>query len=475
MVKVGNVYWQGEIRGAGEAQQQADSLQESQEEVAGSFLGAATAQETSTEATKTNTEATETNERLTSRLQVQTGLLSSALTFLTSNFGLASAAATVYSSAVGLAAGATTLLNGAITTTYGLLAGPAGLAAGTFLATAGVGLLASELLGLTDVTPVVQSETDTMSGAFADMAFLVGGPLTGYLGSAFLALTGDFQGAKNMFVNTSVEWAKAAARFAARVRLGFETMWNGIRSVWRTSIERLDYAWRAGVNTFIQVTNRGVENIHDGLVGGMESAVNDTLSVVNGFIDEYNRRVGSIPWIDEIEPLQEVSFANTAANNVGDISQLENEGLDSRLRRVFRQEGRRQREAMSRARDSLEQFAPDTIGPDRRTRTGLGRRAFLPGEDPRAVRRRNRRRRGLSPRRGGGASARTTRRRRRGLGAPPPGAGGDSGPTEQNISVEIGDQSLDLSNLSRGDLRTLARLIGDELGGDTTDKTGARA
>jgi len=87
-------------------------------------------------------------------------------------------------------------VSGAATTAWAAIAGPAGLAAGLFLAVVGVGLLGSELLGLTDVTPVVQSETDTMTSTFADLAFLVGGPLVGYMSAAFSALTGDWTAAK---------------------------------------------------------------------------------------------------------------------------------------------------------------------------------------------------------------------------------------------------------------------------------------
>ena len=218
MVKIGDVYWAAEVRGADDAQEAGSAISDTFDDVAGSFLGTAAAEEQATEATKQNTEATQENERWTERLNADSGILSSTLTFLTSSFGVASAAATVYSGAVTVATGATTLLNSAITYTYALLAGPAGLAAGLLLTVAAVGLLGSELLGLTDVTPIVEAETTSMSGAFADMAFLIGGPLVGFLGAAFLALTGDFQGAKNMFINTSVEWAKAAARFAARFR-----------------------------------------------------------------------------------------------------------------------------------------------------------------------------------------------------------------------------------------------------------------
>lgn len=55
------------------------------------------------------------------------------------------------------------------------------------------------------------------------------------------------------------------------------------------------------------------------------------------------------------------------------------------------------------------------------------------------------------------------------------GGGGSGGTTtvENNYSIEIGDQSLDLSDVDRGTLRMLADLIGDELGENTGNITGA--
>jgi len=450
-MKLGDVYYEAEVRGVGEAQEQGEGLQDSFDDVAGSFLGTAAAQEEATDATQENTEATQENERWTERLNADTGLLSSALTFLSSNFGIASAAATVYSGAVTVATGATTLLNTAITTTYALLAGPAGLAAGLFLTVVAVGLLGSELLGLTDVTPVVEAETTTMSGAFADMAYLIGGPLVGFLGAAFLALTGDFEGAKNMFINTSTEWAKAAARWAARVKLGFAAFGQSVKTGFRATVEAMDYSWRAGLNGLLEFINTWTERVRDGIVGGLNAAVQEAVGPLNSLIAKVNK----IPKVD-IEPVgDDFQFAATEGRQTGSLSTIQNESLDSRIARVRRQGRENLASVAEETRRQLEQFAPDTIGGDRRTRTGLGRRAALPGE--------------------GGAAQRGTRRRRRGMG-PGRARGGESsdGPQEQNINVEIGDQSLNIEDLSRGEQRRLAKLIGNELGSDTTTRTGSR-
>ena len=450
-MKVGNVYWEAEVRGVGEAQEQGDDLRNSFDDVTGSFLGTAAAQEEATDATQDHTEATQESERWTERLNADTGLLSSSLTFLSSKFGIASAAATVYSGAVTVATGATTLLNSAITATYALLAGPAGLAAGLFATIAAAGLLGSELLGLTDVTPVVATETTSMSGAFADMAYLIGGPLVGVLGAAFLALTGDFEGAKNMFINTSTEWAKAAARWAARVQLGFAAFGQTVITGFRATVETMDFAWRAGLNGLLTFINTWTENVRDAIVGGLNQAVQEAVGPLNSLIAKANQ----LPRVD-IQPIgADFQVGATEERQTGRFSTVRNESLDSRIARVRRQGRENVASVAAETRRQLEQFSPDTTGGDRRTRTGLGRRAALPGE--------------------GGAAQRGTRRRRRGMG---PGRAADGpsseGPQEQNITVEIGDQSLNIKDLSRGEQRRLAKLIGDELGGSTQNLTGSK-
>lgn len=52
------------------------------------------------------------------------------------------------------------------------------------------------------------------------------------------------------------------------------------------------------------------------------------------------------------------------------------------------------------------------------------------------------------------------------------GGGGGPSKVENSYQISVGDQSLDLSNLSRSDLRTLAALIGDQLGEDAGDLAG---
>jgi len=446
MVKVGDIYWTAETRGVGDAQEQAGGLQESFDGAAESAIGTAAAQETMGDATAESTEKVEKNERWTRKAKVASGLLSSALYFLTGNFSMATAASVAYSGAVGLATTATTYLTGAVGTLYAAVAGPAGIAAGLALATIGVGLLGSELLGLTDVTPVAQAEAGTITSTFADMAYMIGGPLVGFIGAALLALTGDFEGAKTMVVNTSAEWLKAMIRFGVKAVSGFEVMWSGIKYAFDSGIQAIDYTWRSGLNSLIGVTNSMTQGIADGVVGGMESAMNGAVDVINGLIDKANK----VPGVD----INGVGGVSIQSPDVPEIGEVANEDLSSRMSAAESRFESNLQDTQQRANAALEQYAPDTMGADRGT-SGLNQR-------------------GQNLTRDGGRQGRELSRASSGGASAPGDSGGGTEVQEQNVNVEINAEGEGFENMNRSEQKRLAKLIGNELGGQTGDLAGVR-
>jgi len=433
MVKLGEVYWLASVKGGDEAADTADDLQGNLEGVAESAIGAASAQNDYGGQVEENTERTQEANRWTSKLDSATGLLGSALFFTADMFGVAGVASTGYSAAVTTAGFATTVLTGAAgaattalgglagaaTTAWAAIAGPAGLAAGLFLAVVGVGLLGSELLGLTDVTPVAQKETDTMASTFADLAFLVGGPLVGYLSAAFSALTGDWTAAKNKFVNTSVEWAKAATRFTSKAILGFQAFGIAVKTGIGAAVEAADYVWRAGWNGILTFSQGIVNDISNAIIGGIEGAINSARGGLNSLIQKVNK----IPKVN-IDPVGRVSLGGRDPLTVG-AGTVRNESMSSRMARVRNRGNRQLRSATETARARLDRFAPDTIGGDRQT--------ARPGEQP------------------GGANVQ-----------------------EQNVNVSVDGSNMDLSNMSRSEKKELASLIGDEVGSNTGDLAGGK-
>jgi len=432
MVKLGEVFWVASVKGGDDAADTASGLQDNLEGVAESAVGAASAQNDYGGQVEENTKRTEEANRWTSKLDSSTGLLGSALFFAADMFGVAGVATTLYEGALALATRGTALLtgssitlsgalgtvSGAATTAWAAIAGPAGLAAGLFLAVVGVGLLGSELLGLTDVTPVVQSETDTMTSTFADLAFLVGGPLVGYMSAAFSALTGDWTAAKNKFVNTSVEWAKAATRFTSKAILGFQAFGIAVKTGIGAAVEAADYVWRAGWNGILTFSQGIVNDIANSIIGGIEGAINSARGGLNSLI----QKVNMIPKVS-IDPVGRVSLGGRNPLDVG-AGTVQNESMSSRMARVRNRGNRQLRSATETARARLDRFAPDTIGGSRQT--------ARPGEQP------------------------------------------GTNVQEQNVSVSVDGSNGDFSNMSRSERKELARMIGEEVGSNTGDLAGGK-
>lgn len=427
MVKIGEVYWSAAVRGEGKAAAAAADLRGGMNGVAEAASNAADEQNRYSSRAGDATEATEGATRWTGRLRTGQSLLASALYFTGNQLGITTAATKAYAIATLGAAGATTLLTTsmkgarvAAAATAGVLGGlaaaamgPAGVAGGLFAAVGAVGLLGSELLGLTDYTSVAEADMYSMAGAFADVAYLVGGPLVGYMIAGWDLLNGDFEGAKNRFINTSVEWVKASARFAARVRSGFAAAGVAVRTGLESGVEAADYAWRSGLNSLIAATNGVTQKIASGMIGGLERAANGALGVINGLIIRANR----VPGIN----LSTVGRVRMSRPDVPRLGQLQNEALDSRLGRVRDRNRRRLSGVQERGRRQIAEFAPDTIGGDRRTA----------------------------------------------------GAGGSTTIQQEN-NVQIGDQSMNLSTMNRSERKELARLIGRELGTSTTNIAGGK-
>jgi hypothetical protein len=422
MPSIGAVWWTAEIRQAEAAAGKANDLQEGLDETAASADRANDAMNDTSKSAKVSGDSMERSRGKAGRLKGAMGLLTSSLFFFTPVQAAATAATKAYATAAALAAGASKAYALSVAALSSVLTAPVVLAAAVLTAVAAVGLLGSELLGLTDVTPVAEAEAATMSAAFVDMAFLVGGPLVGYLSAAFSALTGDFAGAKQKFVNTSVEWTKAAARFAARVQAGLKAFGVSIKTGVRATIAAIDYAWRAGWNALAGWTVGIINDINQSITDGIQGAVNAAVDALNSLIEKANR----VPTVD-IGTVGRVDMA--APQLAADAGQVANESLQSRIQGV-RDRGRQELAQISATGQAqLERFSADTIGGDRAT-AGAG---------------------------GGGVSELTRPSQE-------PQVERTEQTVNQDVSVEIGDQSMDLSNMSRSDRQDLADRIADQFG-----------
>jgi hypothetical protein len=376
MVKVGEIFWSAKVKGVGDAQSDADSLQGSMDGVAESAIGAAAAESTMADSASEQAQATSEAEQESSKLNTVTDLLSGALFFAADMAGLAGTAMTLYSGATTLAAGASTAATvaagylttalygvaGAASTAWAAIAGPVGLAIGLFLAVAAVGLLASELLGLTNMTSEVQESNNAMVRSFADMAFLVAGPLAGLLLGAFHLITGDWERAKQVWINTSVEWVKAAARFAARVQAGLAAFGIAVVTGIKATVEAIDFAWRAGWNGILGFTRSIVNQLSRMIVDTLNSAIQNAIGPLNRLI----RKANELPQTN----ISTIDFGGgiSAPQVAEGAGQVQNESLESRMARVRNQGQAQLRQVQRTTRERLDRFRPGTIRGDRATR-----------------------------------------------------------------------------------------------------------
>ena len=188
------------------------------------------------------------------------------------------------------------------------------------------------------------------------------------------------------------------------------------------------------------------QGIADGVVGGLEAASNGAVDVINGLIREANR----VPGVD----ISGVGGISIESPDVPEIGQIANEDLSARMSAAESRFESNLANTEQRANAVLERYAPDTMGAGRGT-SGLNQRGQNLTRDG------GRQGRGLARASSGGASA----------------AGDDGGGTqveEQNVNVEINTEGKGFENMNRSERKRLAKLIGDELGGQTGDLTGVR-
>lgn len=246
-----------------------------------------------------------------------------------------------------------------------------------------LGLLGSELLGITDKTAIAEASLYSLMGGFADIAFAIGGPLLVPILAAFALITGGVENAKRVWNEGWNEVLKTWARFSARMQLGFATfaqmVITGVRTMWATikggfaaGFEALDYTWREGWNGLLQTT----ANVSYGIANVAADAFNSVSQTFASAINSMIERAKQLPEVgDRLEGVSVQAREISPSTNVfraADRMKVENEALGSRLRGVrdnmreeidrIRQEGRANiSEARQRAKEQIERFAPEPI------------------------------------------------------------------------------------------------------------------
>lgn len=416
MVRIGEVFWVASVKGGDEAADTADDLTDGMGSVAGAAVGAASAQEDYADSTSEANEQTSRSTFLTGALNVAQSLLGSTLFFTSQSFSVASVAAVAYSGAMTLATTATSGLAAVVTYVGGALSTAAGLVSGFvgWLAAGSAGALAfGAAIGLAIGTLGVWilSVTGALD-AVRNFGAWVGNVLPGWVRDGLLQMLSLAVGPLAVF----------GGFISGFVEGGFDEGFRRARQV----VDVFIGAWDRQIGRIVSVAEDGWNMLKQGWTD-FKSWV---FGIVDGIVDKIMaipdaaaEAADSIPGSDLAGEAgrQAGGFVSSAADTGGDVvSGIGNAvGLDSG--------GTIQSDGIARVHKG-EAVIPEPIVSAARKQEGS-------------------------------------------RGTPVSAGGGDE---ETTYNIEIGDQTLDLSNVSRSTLRELAAMIDSEIGSSTGNLAGGR-
>lgn len=213
----------------------------------------------------------------------------------------------------------------------GLSATTLGVVAALTLLTLGVGLVASELLGITDVTPIVGGQLGAMGDMFASLAFFLTGPFLAAFFMTIAFLKGDLDEATTVGRRFAEEMGKSFMRLGIHAKTGvyFAALMvrNGFRIMWRVAREKT----KDGIHGTLSLIDSGVDGIVNGVLTARElvpayfkdlwdaakdhtaDALNWIINRAEGAINELIEAANQVPRID-IDP---VSIGNVSTSSSG--------------------------------------------------------------------------------------------------------------------------------------------------------------
>jgi len=518
MVKVGEVFWVARVEGQGKASAAAQDLQDDMGDVAEQSTKAAAAQETVASTTGDAADSQDDAAGSTGVLTTAYSLLGSGLLFAANRTGLMTVATLAYSKAAGVAAAATTAWNiaqggvGGLLKKLGgllgtasaylsgfvswLLAGSAGAFAVAGAIGAAIGLLGVWILEVTGALDAIKGFGEWVGNqlpgfvrdGLLNVLSIVVGPLA-VLGGLIVGFVEDgFSGAfdragqiVDIFIGS---WARNIGRlgaifdkgiqavisgfnqFVTIARNGFNSFFNWVLGGWNLVTNRLGGLFNGLITGFLNGFRR-IQAIGTSAFNGFKEAATGAVEDIESFFTGIPDKIASVP--GEI---------NSIFSDLG-------EGLSNKFAQLWN--------AMIPAEVGLEPVTLPTVtidaGPlgsaDVGGQTIFGGVTFdLPQlqaggliEDPGIAE--VHRGEAVLPepitsalQSGSGMVGQSAESRASAVGGTGGGGGGET-TVENNYDITLGDQSLDLSNLDRRTLKTLARLVGDELGDDTGNITGA--
>lgn len=416
MVRIGEVFWVASVKGADDAADSADQLNDSMGSVAGAAIGAASAQDDYADSASEANEQTERGSFVTGALNVAQSLLGSTLFFTSQSFSVASVAATAYTGAMSLATTATSGLAAVVTYLGGGLATATGYVSGfvSWLAAGSAGALAfGAAVGLAIGTLGVWIlEVTGALDAVRNFGAWVGNVLPGWVRDGLLQMLSLAVGPLSVFGGFIVGFVQG----------GFDEAFRKAGQV----VDVFIGSWDRQIGRIVSVAEDGWTMLKQ----GWTDFKNWIFGVVDGIVD----KIMAIP--------------DAAAEAADSIPRSDIAG----------EAGRQAGGAASWAAGGLSDAASGEVNLPSLDSGGLVRHdgiaqvhkgeAVIPESIVQGANRD-----------GGSRTARV------------PAGGGDE---ETTYNIEIGDQTLDLSNVSRSTLRELAAMIDSEIGSSTGNLAGGR-
>lgn len=429
MVRLGEVFWEASVKGADEATGTAEELEDSMGRVASTAQEAAEAQNEYGEEVEGTGEAMDDTSLLSGKLGTSTDLLGSSLFGVAKSFGIAAAAAQGYAAALGLAGAA-----------RGGVAALSGLVAGTSLGSlVSKVTFASLLKGAASLGALVIA-ADTI-GAMIDGK----DPITAFVTSA--EDFGEFILNPIGIENNLVEGVAGIGVFI----LGTMSIASFITGV---SISAMISGAGASIATFLTTASLGTLVAGAGSIALLIGGVASLGDLVDGDISSWNlpAKFGKAlgegfrdAWPNMADTIR-TGFTNNIFHDAGQVVGREGTGA------VTGPAGDLERStaAFLDPRQGWEFTGFQSGGMVNETGPAWvhENEAILPSSLVEAVT-------GPGGMRGGGG-------------------GNAEVSVEETYDIDVGDQTLDMSNVNRSTLRELASLINDEIGGTTGNLAGGK-
>lgn len=430
MVRIGEVFWEAKVTGVSGAAEDAEQLQSSMSNAGEAAIGAAAAQDEYKSSTVDAAESTEEAERWTNRLQMGQGLLASAAYFAASSLGVAGTATTAYGLAMRGATAATTaftLATGGATTAAAYLSGAIGTIMGygsgfvSWLAAGSAGALAFGAalgFGIGLLGTWILEVTGALD-AVQNFGAWTRDVLPGWVADGLLQLISVAMGPLAVFGGLILGFVRGG--FDEAFATAGQIIQN-FMGAWKRQMKRLgnlfDNAKKSVVNGWNDI-KQGAKDMADGVANYVSGTVR---SAWNGVVPESV----SLPSHTLSAPDWAGGYSRTIGGQTLNLPQLNTGGRiqESGAAVVHRGEEVVQSHVVEQLETS---------------------RALMSEFDPS----------NLSVNASGG------------------GGGGDTN-VENDIDVSLDASGFDPSSLSNSDLRSLARMIADELGGTTGNIPGGK-